>query len=158
MYCFECDCDIDKAVFNYSINKLGWPLCRNHQEWFKRLDRKTTDQAILLYFLLKQDGVPAELEKSDGHKKIDIVIEDAKVHIEVDGGHHNYDSKQALADLKRTYYSFKDGYFTLRIPNSLMCNERVARETANFITDLLILNRDRNKPKAKILSIFKLFQ
>jgi len=158
MYCLECECAIDKAVYNYSTTKLGFPLCRDHQEWFKRLDRKITDQAITLYFLLKENGVPAELEKSDGHKKIDIVIDDAKVHIEVDGGHHNYDSKQALADLKRTYYSFKNGYFTLRIPNSLMSSEKVARETADFVTDLLILNRDRNKPKSKMLSIFKLFQ
>ena len=158
MYCLECDCAIDKAVYHYSTYNFGVALCRPHQEWLKTLDHKITKNAIMLYFLLKEREVQAELEKSDGYKKIDIVIEDAKVHIEVDGGHHNYSSKQALADLKRTYYSFRDGYLTLRIPNSLMCDEKTASETADYITDFLVINRDRNQPKPKrVVSFFKRF-
>ena len=52
------------------------------------------------------------------------------------GGHHNYDYKQALADLKRTYYSFKKGgYLTLRIPNSLIKNN--FDETVGYIVEFL---------------------
>jgi hypothetical protein len=34
---------------------------------------------------LKKREVPAELEKFDGHKTIDIAVADARVNIEVDG-------------------------------------------------------------------------
>ena len=79
--------------------------------------------------------VPAELEKWDGFKTIDIAVTDAKVNIEVDGLHHNYSHNQALSDLKRTYYSFKKGYLTLRIPNTLI--EWSVDETADYITEFL---------------------
>jgi hypothetical protein len=94
-----------------------------------------SQEARDLFFALKRLGVPAELEKYDGFKRIDIAITDAMVNIEVDGGHHNYDAKQAMTDLKRTIYSFKKGYLTLRIPNSLI--RANLEETAMFITEFL---------------------
>jgi len=157
MNCLECYCAIDKAVYNYSTDKFGIPLCRDHQNWVRKQEKISTFYAMKLYFLLKENGVPALLEKSDGYKCVDIAIEEAKVHIEVDGGHHNYNQRQALADLRRTYHSFREGYITLRIPNSLMCNDKVSKETADCITDFLVINRDRVKVK-KSFSIFKLFQ
>jgi very-short-patch-repair endonuclease len=87
--------------------------------------------------------VPAQLEKFDGFKHIDIAIPEAKVNIEVDGSHHNYSTKQALADLKRTYHSFLKGYLTLRIPNSLVKNDFVLEETADYIVGFLNENRQR---------------
>jgi very-short-patch-repair endonuclease len=98
-------------------------------------------EAVTLYFKLKEHGVAAELDKHDGYKTIDIAIEDAKVHIEIDGMYHNYNSHQTLSDLKRTYYSFKKGYPTLRIPNSLIRNN--LDETVDYIIDLLMLNKSR---------------
>jgi hypothetical protein len=155
MYCLECDCTIDKAVYNYSTNYFGVPLCRNHQNWIKQLDpRKITEYALTLYFALKECGVPAELEKYDGFKTIDVAIEEAKVHIEVDGGQHNYSSRQVLSDLQRTYYSFKKGYFTLRIPNSLIRDD--LDDTVDLIVDLLKVGRRKEAKKG--FSIFKLFQ
>ena len=141
MYCLECNCTIAANVHYYSTKNFGFPLCRRHQDWVR--DHESTEEAITLYFLLKENGVPAELEKHDGHKSVDIVIEEAKVHIEVDGMHHNYNNHQALADLKRTYHSFKKGYFTLRIPNSLI--HWNAEETADYITDLLEISRKKTK-------------
>ncbi len=88
-----------------------------------------------MYAALKKFGVPATLEKFDGFKHIDIAIPKAKVNIEIDGGHHNFDYKQALADLKRTYYSFKRGYVTIRVPNSLV-NEKLD-ETAKYLVEIL---------------------
>lgn len=97
---------------------------------------KSTPEATALFNALIRKGVPAELEKFDGYKHIDIAITEAKVYIEVDGGHHNFNRKQALADLKRTYYSFKkDKCLTLRIPNSLIKNN--VDETAEFIVRFL---------------------
>jgi hypothetical protein len=116
MYCLECNSPIQRDVYHYSSNNFGVPLCRSHQNWIRQLDTSTTDEAITLYFALKECGVDAELEKFDGYKSIDIAIEEAKVHIEVDGKHHNYNSRQALSDLKRTFYSFKKGYLRLGSP------------------------------------------
>jgi hypothetical protein len=154
MYCLECDCPIQKDVFNYSTKNFDVPLCRQHQTWFKKQLNKSTPEAIYLYFALKEYGVPAELEKHDGYKTVDIVIEDAKVHIEVDGGHHNYDNRQALADLRRTYYSFLDGYFTLRIPNSLI------RWNLDVTTEEIVAFLKLNKKKVtkKGFSVFNLFK
>lgn len=99
--------------------------------------------------LLKKNGLKAELEKHDGFKTVDIVIENARVHIEVDGGHHNYSQKQALADLKRTFHSFKKGYLTLRIPNSLIKDKQIATETAKFLAEFLEISESRQIPKSK---------
>ncbi|RDC63738.1 DUF559 domain-containing protein [Adhaeribacter pallidiroseus] len=138
--CIECGSALHFSVLNYSTSNFGVPLCRNHQDWIRSKSSQTTNETIDLYFALKQRGVPAELEKFDGYKTIDIAVTDAKVNIEVDGGHHIYDQRQALADLKRTYYSFLKGFLTLRIPNTLIhCN---LEETANYLTDFLIQSKN----------------
>lgn len=131
--CLECRDSISRSVFYYSVREYGVPLCIEHQHWVRELEPSTTVYAIRLYFSLKSRGVPAKLEKFDGIKHIDIAILEAKVNIEVDGLHHNYDPKQALADLKRTYYSFKKGYFTIRIPNSLIEYEEDLEETTDYL-------------------------
>ncbi len=141
--CIECGCFIQPMVYSYSVNNFGHPLCRYHQQWLNSIvnNSSTTPQAIELYFALRRRGVPAELEKWDGYKTIDIAVTEAKVNIEVDGKHHNFSHQQALSDLKRTYYSFQKGYLTLRIPNSLV--EWSIEETADYITDFLIESKNR---------------
>lgn len=142
-FCIECGCNISQSVFEYSLNNIGYPLCMNHQKWLSDIfyNSTTTPQAIELYFALKRRGVPAELEKWDGFKTIDIAVVEARVNIEVDGKHHNYSHLQALSDLKRTFYSFQKGFLTLRIPNSLV--EWSIEETADYITGFLIESKNR---------------
>jgi very-short-patch-repair endonuclease len=142
-FCIECRRNIYPNEFQYSLEKFGVPLCREHQDWIQFMSTQTTFETIRLYFALKLRGVPAAMEKFDGFKHIDIAIPEAKINIEVDGGHHNYNDKQALADLKRTYFSFLKGYYTIRIPNSLVYNEYILNETADFIVG--ILNESLNK-------------
>ncbi len=131
--CIECKYSLEWEVFNYSLENFGVPLCRNHQDWLRGVD--TTEETIELYFALRKRGVPAQLEKFDGFKTIDIAVPEAKVNIEVDGQHHNFNANQALTDLKRTYHSFLKGYFTLRIPNSLIRWD--TEKTADYIVDFL---------------------
>ncbi|MEK6947793.1 MAG: DUF559 domain-containing protein [Nanoarchaeota archaeon] len=131
-YCNKCKKGISEKEFRYSINQYKKVLCKYCQNFN---DDKSTLLARKLYEALKKQKVEAKLELYDGHKHIDIAIPKAKVNIEVDGGQHNYDHKQALSDLKRTYYSFKKGYLTLRIPNSLLLNN--FEETVNYIVKLL---------------------
>ncbi|MBN1176033.1 DUF559 domain-containing protein [Candidatus Woesearchaeota archaeon] len=96
---------------------------------------KASPEAKKLWQALRKKGFRAFYEKWDGHKTIDIAIPEVKMNIEVDGGQHNFNPKQALADLKRTYYSFNKGYFTLRIPNSLIRNH--FDEALNLIVEIL---------------------
>ncbi|MBK5721669.1 DUF559 domain-containing protein [Dysgonomonas sp. Marseille-P4677] len=123
---------MEDIVYNYSIKNFGVQLCRKCQNWVKELD--STEETIRLYFALKERNIKPHIEKFDGYKTVDIAIPSAKINIEVDGQHHNYSYKQALADLKRTYYSFEKGYFTLRIPNSLLKEEnKTFDEAINYI-------------------------
>ena len=124
LFCVECGFNIPYEVYEYSLNHFGHPLCIGDQNWIREMLNSgyTTLHTINLYLALKSYGVPAEIEKYDGFKHIDIAIPKHKINIEIDGLHHQLNPNQALQDLKRTYYSFKKGYFTLRVPNSLIEN------------------------------------
>ncbi len=98
---------------------------------------KSTPEADKLGRLLESCGWKVELEKWDGYKHIDIAITEVKVNIEVDGSQHNLSKRQALADIQRTYHSFKRGYITLRIPNILVRDAETIEETAKFIDKFL---------------------
>lgn len=145
--CLECGDPIDPNVYDYSCEHFHAALCRPCQDWLRNKQHETTPETIELYFALLKRGVPAELEKFDGHKTIDIAVTVAKVNIEVDGGHHNYDHRQALADLQRTYYAFKKGYLTLRIPNSLVTNS--LDDTAKYITEFLNVGVRKSNPSRR---------
>jgi hypothetical protein len=145
--CCECSVTVDEKVYRYSTDNFGYSLCRSCQSWFEEilLFSTATPEAIAIYFALKRRGVPAELEKNDRFKTIDIAVIDAKVNIEVDGAHHNFKATQALADLDRTLYSFKKGYLTLRIPNSLA--KYHLEKAADKITEFLVVNRERKNKR-----------
>ena len=133
--CVNCLNTIPPAVLRHSINITGYALCATCQDNLRFKLKHTSRQTAKLYFLLKERGIPAELEKFDGFKSIDIAITGAKVNIEVDGPQHSYNHQQALADLKRTYYSFKKGYYTLRIPNALVAYDH--NEAVDFIEEFI---------------------
>ena len=97
----------------------------------------STPETIALYNALIEREVPAHLEKWDGYKHIDIAVPQAMINIEVDGIQHNTDRKQSLSDLKRTMYSFRKGYVTLRIPNCLVRDDESIEETANHIVEIV---------------------
>ena len=127
-FCNKCNSTIIEQEFDYSKKYFFKPLYRKCQP---------TKEAKELGHLLKNMGWFVEFEKDDGYKRINIAIVEAKVNIEVDGSHHNLKPKQALADLKRAFYSFKKGFLTLRIPNSLVRDKTSIKETAKFIDRFL---------------------
>jgi len=150
MVCFECKASISQREVNYSVKNYGKVLCMGCQEKYnskkesyQKKKEKSTPEAIKLYDALIKMGFEAQLEKNDGHKRIDIAIPKYKVNIEVDGMQHQYDEKQALADLKRTFYSFKKGYVTLRIPNKLI--QEKAYETAGYIKKFIEASAEQLK-------------
>ncbi len=148
MACSKCNNPLTSKVFEYSISHYGIALCRECQEDYEPLKKKfekqkdrSTPEAIKLYEILIKLGINAKLEQYDKFKHIDIAIPDAKINLEIDGMQHNYSEKQALADLKRTYHSFKKGYVTLHIPNKLI--QEHAYETAKYLKMLIEESEDQ---------------
>jgi very-short-patch-repair endonuclease len=141
MSCSNCQRFVSDKEYDYSIKNYGRVLCMKCQEDYVNLrnkhekrKRKSTPEAQKLYEILVKNGFNAKLELWDGFKHIDIAIPDYKVNIEVDGKQHQSQG-QALADLKRTYHSFKKGYVTIRVPNKLV-QENIF-ETASYIMKFL---------------------
>lgn len=146
--CIQCNEDLYKQpnIRRYSYNNYGIVLCPICQKQFENVKQESTYFALKLYYALKIRNVPAQLEKFDGFKHIDIAIPQAKINIEVDGVHHNFDNIQAMKDLKRTCYSLMKGYSTIRIPNSLTYKTNDLEETADYLAELIlgILNKKSN--------------
>lgn len=83
-------------------------------------NRVPTKETLELKEALNQHGVKVYVELNDGHKHIDLTIPKAKINIEIDGIQHLTDPHQILADLCRGYYSHKNGYDTMHIPNGMI--------------------------------------
>lgn len=141
--CCNCQKPITGGVHQFSIDRFEYSLCLTCQADLSERMRHTTPHTLTLYFLLRKKGIKAQLEKDDGFKKIDIAVVNARLNIEVDGAHHNTEHHQALTDLQRTYYSFKKGYYTLRIPNSLVQSHPV--ETADYVEKFVELGRRKRQ-------------
>jgi very-short-patch-repair endonuclease len=112
------------------MDKYGKALCREHQ-------KTVTAQALQLSEALKDKGVNHTLEYDDGFKHVDIAIEWAKLYLEIEGAQHLYTPKQMLTDYKRDRYSLKDGFYTIRIPNTII--QKDVRSVAECISDLASL-------------------
>lgn len=133
--CLNCNEALSEQEIFHSVNRLGHPLCSTCQHELKAKLEQTSRETVKLYFLLKQRGIEAELEKDDSLNTIDISIANAKVNIEVDQPQTNYHRAKALAELKRRYYSFEKGYYTLRIPNALVAYDQ--DDAVSFIEEFL---------------------
>lgn len=129
--------EISPSGYYGSEKNCEFPLCFKCYNSLRYKISRASKPTQALYFLLKEKQIPAQLEESDGYKTIDIVIEDAKLHIEVDGYHHNLKSNQALTDLKRTYHSIKKGIYTLRIPNSLIREQM--EQASEYVMEIIKL-------------------
>lgn len=142
-FCKECNKPLGQHA-PYSLNSI---LCSSCKIGFISRNRKPTRQEILLYNILKTRNIPSTLYYDDGYKTIDLVVKESKVHIEIDGkDHHN--STTALSDLKRSYHSMKNGYVTLRIPNSLI--DHLDSEGIKYIEGFLAARRNSLKRDTKL--------
>lgn len=142
MVCSKCEQFVSDKELDYSVENYGQILCRtcqdkyhHYREHYEKVKKRSTEFAIKLQQSLVKMGFDARLEQYDKHKHIDIAIPSHKLNIEIDGPQHNLNKEQALADLKRTYHSWKQNYFTLRIPNVLVKEE--AYITAGFIKEMI---------------------
>jgi very-short-patch-repair endonuclease len=95
-----------------------------------------SNQQVLISLSLNHRGIKNELEYSDGYKRVDIAILDPKIYIEVNGKQHINDAIRLISDIKRTYYSFKDGFLTLHIYNDAI-NEESLNKIINAIREII---------------------
>ena len=80
--------------------------------------KNPTPEEILLEEALRDEGLNITPQFSDKELKVvDLRSVEAKVDIEVDGLQHLLNPIQINRDLDRSYYSQKDGYTTLHVPN-----------------------------------------
>lgn len=133
--CLNCNEALTEPEIYHSVNRLGHPLCSSCQQELKTKLEQTSRETIKLYFLLKQKGIAAELEKDNNLNTVDISIVNAKVNIGVDKPLTSYNRTKVLSDLKRRYYSFEKGYYTLRIPNALVAYDQ--EDAVSFIEEFL---------------------
>jgi len=92
-----------------------------------------TKEASDLREALQKRGVKVYIELDDGYKHIDLAIPKAKLNIEVDGIKHLTDPNQIVADLGRGYFSHKNGYNTMHIPNEMI--HKHLEEIADALTE-----------------------
>lgn len=156
-WCSLCKKPITKKEYSFSFNKFNKALCFEHQKSDNLVKedkivyskKEPTKVAKYLGKLLKEKGWNVNFEKWDGHKHIDLAIEEAKMYLEVNGLHHNKNKDQALSDLKRTFYSFKEGYTTLMIPNCLVKKDSIYETAHNLDIFLKESVESLNKNKEK---------
>ncbi|HEV8508782.1 MAG TPA: DUF559 domain-containing protein [Chitinophagaceae bacterium] len=139
-HCLHCRTAPAETASDRSSLQFEFALCNNCAKKIQS-GYISTREAIKLYLSLRAEGVNAELDKSDGYKTIDIVVESARIHIEVDAQHHHHDDEQGLTDLQRMIHSLNDGYHTLRIPNPLV-NKKL-KKTTEFIVKYLKLTETK---------------
>ena len=97
--------------------------------------QKVSPLTFAFFKELKKRGLAARLEKWESSKAVDIVVVDAKLNIEIDGGSQSFNADQAMRDLLRILMAFKKGYLTLRIPNTLV--KYNLQHTADLIAEFL---------------------
>ena len=109
---------------------------RNYFKWGyirRRGGKPETPEEEKLGNLLRGYGWNVRHQQWDGYKHIDIAIPEAKMNIEVDGSQHNLNSRQALSDQQRDYYSEQKGFKTTRVPNSLLRDEEKTKEFVELL-------------------------
>ena len=137
--CMNCNEEIVETDLFTSTSQLGYPLCINcHHELAPKV-KKSTREALRLYFSLRRKGISAELEKFDGFKTVDIAIKDAKLNIELESRKPHYNPYEAIADLERDCLSFKKGYNTIRIPKELVAYD--LEKTTHYLHYFVKVNR-----------------
>jgi hypothetical protein len=141
--CVQCNSRIDLSVYNHSLKKYKFPLCEDCQIWFIGKVFDTTRETIQLYFTLKNKGIPVQLEKHFKYKRVDIVIEEARMHIEVDISHQQCNTERLLLDLKSMPGDFREQFMTLRIPEILVKYNMA--ETSDLIERHILENKSRRE-------------
>jgi very-short-patch-repair endonuclease len=117
-------------------------MTRANTEPAGRLRRNQTDAERLLWFRLRDrrlDGLKFKRQVPIERFVVDFFCADAKLIVELDGGHHTQNSER---DADRTRVLEAMGYLVLRF-----WNHDVIRNMDGVLEDILsTINRDRSEP------------
>ena len=103
-----------------------------------------TQHAQKLAIALMARGLEIQTEYWDGHKHVDLYVPAGRLYLEVDGTPHYTLPKQLIADFKRDYFSFKEGFLTKHITNEAIDSH--LDEIADAIT--FVVNEGPIQPEA----------
>jgi len=90
-------------------------ICR---KCYRRINASEYFFEKVIAYKLASYGLKCIPQYNDGRKSVDICIKSSKLYIEVDGSHHQR-NPQITIDIWRDFYSDKEGFFTIRVPNSI---------------------------------------
>lgn len=122
MKCIECQKKPSEHELNEALVSYQVPLCTKHKDRIDGLIEKhrTPIEAIQLYYGLKQANVRPMLEWWNGKRSVDIAISRAKLNIIIDTEYDRMTHEEAMHDLEDIMHSFKNGFTTIRIPQTLI--------------------------------------
>lgn len=133
--CMNCNAPITEDHLLISSVQYGYPLCDPCETQLRSRLKSSSREAAKLYFYLRRKGIRAELQKDNGYRKVDIAVAEARLDIEVDGKLDNCNPLRAMAEMKKSFCSFKKGYNTLHVPNALVAYE--LEKTVEYISDFV---------------------
>jgi hypothetical protein len=119
-HCLACGKPISDGFFEFSTEVYRFPLCIRHL--FLIEERGTTQQALKLFFALKEREFPVVLEFYDGYKHIDIALP-GQLYIEVNGSYHEL-ANQAMTDISRSVCSLERNIPTIIISSKTLNSPR----------------------------------
>lgn len=122
MTCLECKKELSYLDHRKAIELFDVELCKAHRTRLERLMKfhKTSAEAIILYYGLRQAGIKAMLAWWDGTKTVELAVSRVRLNIEIDLCREPLSVEQALEELEEAMHSYHDGYTTLRIPHYLV--------------------------------------
>lgn len=120
MACLECRKELTKQEINKSAGLFDLKLCDSHRSRMEKLifSQNIPAETVLLYYNLKNQGIPSMLAWWDGKRQIDLAISRAKLNISVE----NRSEKPALySDLPKRFNAYsivrENGFTNLTIPD-----------------------------------------
>jgi hypothetical protein len=133
-HCLICDKPITPKVYYDSLTYSGVPLCFPHRRMID--ESRASPCTMKLYFALRENKLPVELEFKDGVKTIDIALPDL-LYIEV-SAKSRLNADQAFTDLLKTIFPDKKNIPTLSIPDTLILDEFRFKKAVSRIIEMCI--------------------
>jgi hypothetical protein len=131
-HCLICDKPITPKVYHDSLTYSGVPLCFPHRRMID--ESRASPCTMKLYFALRANKVPVELEFRDGVKIIDIALPDL-LYIEVNN-QSRINADQAFADLNKTILPDRKNITKLNIPDSLILDDYRFKKAVSRIIEM----------------------
>ena len=145
MTCLECEKELSYMDHRRSMELFQAELCPYHRKRLERLLAKSQlpQEAVILYYGLRQEGIRPMLAWWDGKKTVDLAISRVRLNIEIDRGYESLSHQQAMQELESNLYAFRDGFTHIRIPRDLIRNHAV--ETVDVILRVMESLREKTR-------------